>query len=78
LELLARQRLDPTGALEPLTPSELSNAFTALRLGLPESFGAVEKETLAESNIENPILLVNRSRVLRSTGAEAGPTSDYG
>jgi WD40 repeat protein/tRNA A-37 threonylcarbamoyl transferase component Bud32 len=37
-ELLAGHRLDSTGALEPLTPTELSNSFSALRLRLPESF----------------------------------------
>ena len=31
------------GALEPLTPTELSNSFSALRLKLPEYFRAVEK-----------------------------------
>ena len=42
-ELLAGHRLDPTGALEPLTPTELSNSFSALRLRLPECFREVEK-----------------------------------
>ena len=41
-ELLAGHRLDPTGALEPLTPTELSNSFSALRSRLPEHFREVE------------------------------------
>jgi WD40 repeat protein len=42
-ELLAGHRLDPTGALEPLTPTELSNSFAALRLRLSQHFSEVEK-----------------------------------
>jgi len=42
-ELLAGHRLDPTGALEPLTATELSNSFSALRLSLPEYFRGAEK-----------------------------------
>jgi eukaryotic-like serine/threonine-protein kinase len=42
-KLLAGHRLDSTGALEPLTPTELSNSFSALRLRLPEYFHELEK-----------------------------------